>query len=99
MPFGKYSDILTTVVALGVIVAAITNHLLNLSLFTHDTGLIDVWAAVAFGAMFGRTSASNGYAAQAIAAHKRLDLIGAPQASDSTPPPAAVPLTDNQTGK
>ena len=93
-PFGKYADILTTIVALGVIVAAITLHLFNVSFLHNDDAFIDNLAWLAAGAMFGTRAAANGYAGQVVAAHKRLDLIGAPPAKTGDP---TIPLTASQT--
>ena len=87
-PFGKYADILTTVVALGVIVAAITIHLFNVTFLQADSAFIDNMAWLAAGAMFGTRAAANGYAGQVVAAHKRLDMIGAPSANDGVTPTA-----------
>ena len=78
-PFGKYSDILTTAIAAFVIIAAVVFHAVGV---VGDTTFLDAAAWISLGAMFGKVSAANGYAAQAKAAHKRLDAIGAPPAND-----------------
>lgn len=90
-PFGKYSDILTTIIAVILIVAAIAQHMAA-TVLGQPSAFIDDAAILALGAMFGKVSAANGYAAMAASAHKRLDLIGAPPANDGQPPvdPAAV---------
>lgn len=83
-PFGKYSDILTTLVAAFVIGAAVIQHLVP-ALASQPSSFIDDTAILALGAMFGKLSAANGYALMAVQAHKRLDAIGAPPAGDSVP--------------
>lgn len=87
-PYGKYTELLTATVAFVVILAAVANNLLTIPVLSHQTGLIDNMAWLAFGAMFGTRAAVNGYAGQVVAAHKRLDLIGAPNADSSIPAPA-----------
>jgi len=80
-PFGRYSDILTTFVAAFVIVAAVMAHMFP-ALAGTDTQFVDAAAWIALGSLFGKVSAANGYANMAIQAHRRLDLIGAPPATD-----------------
>ena len=84
-PFGRYSDILTTFVAGFVIVMAVAVHTF---VTASDTQFLDAAAWIALGAMFGKVSAANGYAAMAVQAHKRLDAIGAPPAGDGQAPVA-----------
>lgn len=89
-PFGKYAEMLTTVVGFGVIVAAITLHTFSFPFLQKDSGFIDNLAWMAAGAMFGVRAAANGYAAQVSAAHARLDSIGAPAAGDCVTVPEPV---------
>lgn len=80
-PFGKYSEILTTAITAVIILTAIAVH--AFPMFQNiDSQFIDAAAWIALGAIFGKVSAANGYAQMAVQAHKRLDLIGAPPASD-----------------
>lgn len=81
-PFGKYADLLTTAIAAFLVVAAVIMHALGLE--AERLTLVDAGAFMALGAIFGKLSAANGYAAQARAAHARLDAIGAPPAGDPT---------------
>lgn len=82
-PFGKYADLLATIVGLLTIVAAITVHLFNLQVLqSGDTTFIDEMAWLFVGLIGGTRSAANGYAKTALAAHARLDALGAPP----TPP-------------
>jgi hypothetical protein len=55
-----------------------------------NTTILDFAAMIALGALFGKNSAANGYAAMAVAAHKRLDQIGAPPANDGQQAPPSV---------
>lgn len=84
-PFGKYSDLLTTVVAAFVVIAAVIVHAIHQT----DTQFVDTAAALALGAMFGKVSAANGYAKMALQAHARLDAMGAPPANDGMGPNAS----------
>lgn len=78
-PFGKYAELITSTMTAFLIVVAVLSHVFGA---TTDLTFVDMAAATALGAVFGKTSAANGYAAQAQAAHKRLDAIGAPPAND-----------------
>ncbi len=81
-PFGKYGDIVATVVGLLVILAAVCVHLFRVDILaTGDTAFIDEMAWVFVGLIAGTKSASNGYSKQVAAAHERLDAIGAPPAA------------------
>lgn len=79
-PFGKYSELVTTFVSAFLVVAAVITHAIGLE--AERLTLIDAAAFMALGAIYGKVSAANGYAAQARAAHKRLDAMGAPPAND-----------------
>jgi hypothetical protein len=78
-PLGKYSEFITSLITAFLIVVAVLAHVLGA---THDFTFVDGAALLALGATYGRTSAANGYAAMAVAAHKRLDAIAAPPAND-----------------
>jgi hypothetical protein len=79
-PFGSYSAVLTSIVALAVIAAAIVSHLIG-----QPDEFIDNLAFAAFGVVFGLAPAlSSGGAA--AAAHARLDAIGAPPTAALTGP-------------
>jgi hypothetical protein len=94
-PLGKYSDIAVTVTAMFLIFAAVVVHVFFGNLPGEDTTILDIAASIALGAIFGKNSAANGYAAMAVAAHKRLDQIGAPAANDGaqTPPTTGTMTT------
>jgi len=79
-PLGKYQQFAATLLAMFIIATAAVAHILAL---TADTTFIDAVAFVAIGAVYGQQSASNGYAAKAIAANDRLDAIGAPSAAQA----------------
>jgi hypothetical protein len=83
-PFGKYADLLTTLVAAFLVVAAVLQHALVGP--GGDYTFIDAAALLAVGQLYGKQAASNGYAKEARAAHRRLDSIGAPPADDGGPP-------------
>lgn len=91
--FGKYSDLVTTIVTAFLIVAAVLQHAFAGA--SSDYTFIDAAALLAVGALYGKQSAANGYAKETHAAHVRLDQIGAPPAGDVTPippPPIAEPV-------
>jgi hypothetical protein len=79
---GKYADLVTSAITAFLIVAAVLQHAL---LPGQDATFLDAAALLALGALYGRTSAANGYSRVAIAAHKRLDKINAPPADDDQP--------------
>lgn len=81
-PLGKYSEIVTALVTAFLIVAAVVSHMAGL---VSDLTFIDAAAMMGLGALYGKQSAANGYAAEARAAHKRLDRLGAPPADDGVP--------------
>lgn len=82
-PLGRYSAIVAAISAVGIIAAWIVSEfLVGIGAFaTNPSGLKEV-ALIAVGAVFGSAVAVNGYKAPLAAAHKRLDLIGAPPAND-----------------
>jgi hypothetical protein len=80
---GRYADVVTATLTIFLIVAAVAQHAL---LVGSDLGFIDYAAMLAIGATYGRVSAANGYAAEARAAHTRLDKMGAPPADDADSP-------------
>lgn len=82
-PFGKYADLVTSLITAFLIVAAVLLHALSGP--SGDYTFIDAAALLAVGALFGKQAAANGYAKQAQAANTRLDKIGAPAADDGTP--------------
>ena len=88
---GKYADAATAGVTVFLIVAAVLAHVFAGYLPKEDTTFLDLGAVLALGALFGRTSAANGYAKMALAAHQRLDAINAPPAGDGTAAQAAPP--------
>lgn len=95
MTLGKYSDFVSAVVTAFLIVAAVTAHIFFTSA---DMTFVDAAALLALGALYGKTSAANGYASMALAAHKRLDAIGAPPSNDgSGTTTSALPLTQDRT--
>lgn len=85
MSLGKYTEAVTALITAFLIVAAVAGHVF---LVGADMTFVDSAALLALGALYGKTSAANGYAASTLAAHKRLDAIGAPPANDSQPTPA-----------
>lgn len=74
-PFGRFAEPLTTITAAFVIAVAVGNYVFG---WQADSAFLDNMAWLAFGAMFGTRAAANGYAKSVNAAHRRLDLIGAP---------------------
>ncbi len=78
-PLGRYSELVTALATAFLIVTAVLSHALG---STADLTFVDAAALLALGALYGKQSAANGYARQAIAAHKRLDAINAPPAND-----------------
>lgn len=76
---GKYTEIVTALVTAFLIVAAVLSHVFVADV---DATFLDAAALLALGALYGKQSAANGYARSTIAAHKRLDQIGAPPADD-----------------
>lgn len=89
-PFGRYAEILATLVAVGSILAAVMGHLFVMIRpeLRPDTFLDNI-ALLAFGAVFAGQASKNGAARIAVSAHQRLDEIGAPPANDGHPPAAA----------
>jgi hypothetical protein len=84
MTLGRYQELVTAVLTVFLVVAAVLTHAL---LPSSDTTFLDAAALLALGATYGRISAANGYAKQAAAANTRLDKIGAPPAADPEPKP------------
>jgi hypothetical protein len=80
---GKYSEIVTAILTVILVVAAIAPRIFGMQ--QADLTFIDYAAALALGAVYGRTSAANGYAREARAAHVRLDKLGAPPAEITDP--------------
>jgi hypothetical protein len=89
-PLGKYSELAVTIVSVFLIVMAVVVHVFFGTIPGEDTAILDIAASIALGAMYGKQSAANGYAAQALAAHKRLDQIGAPPANDGLHAPSSI---------
>ena len=86
-PLGKYAAPVAALSALGIIGAWIAVEIaaaLSGGTIAAPAGLKEV-ALIAIGAVFGSAVAVNGYKAPLTAAHKRLDLIGAPPAADGEP--------------
>lgn len=80
-PLGKYTEIAAFFIAVISIAFAIWSHVFQPNV---SVPFVDSVALVSVGAIFGVRAANNGYAAQANAAHKRLDKIGAPPANSET---------------
>lgn len=81
---GRYSEAVTAIITAFLVIAAVMAHVFAPDLLPGaDTSFLDMAAVLALGALYGRTSAANGYAKMAAAAHKRLDAINAPPANDS----------------
>lgn len=78
-PLGRYADLVTSGLTVFLVVAAVLGHLTG----GHDLTFIDAAALLGLGATYGKASAANGYAKEAHAAHKRLDIINAPPADDA----------------
>jgi hypothetical protein len=76
-PLGRYSEIVTALLTVFLVVAAVLEHALSPA---GDTTFVDAAALLAIGALYGKQSAANGYAREAHAAHLRLDKIKAPPA-------------------
>jgi hypothetical protein len=92
---GKYSDLVSAAVTAFLIVAAVSAHIF---LPTADMTFVDAAALLALGALYGKTSAANGYASMALAAHRRLDAIGAPPSNDGQgTTTTAAPLGQDRT--
>jgi hypothetical protein len=93
---GKYGEGVTALITAFLIVSAVGAHVF---LPQADMTFVDAAALLALGALYGKTSAANGYASMALAAHRRLDAIGAPAADDSQPIPTtpAAPLSSGRT--
>jgi hypothetical protein len=86
-PFGRYSEILATGVAVVSILAAIVAHVLTL----HPDSFLDNLALLAFGAVFAGQASKNGAALIAVQAHRRLDLINAPRVESNGTVAAPAP--------
>lgn len=90
MSLGKYAELVTALITAFLIVAAVLSHAFGDS--GRDLTFIDAAALLALGAVYGQTSARNGYAREAHAAHTRLDAIGAPPSRElSAVPPGPEP--------
>lgn len=83
-PLGKYSDIVASITALILVLAAVAVHLSILPSHPADTSWLDASAGAAIGLILGQRVTTNGAAQKAAAANKRLDAIGAPPADDGT---------------
>ena len=80
-PLGKYQPLGAFLLALLLVVGAMATHAMLLATGQDQPiTFLDAAAALAIGAVYGQQSAANGYAAEATAAHVRLDAIGAPPA-------------------
>lgn len=80
-PLGRYSEVVTALLTIFLVVAAVAGHLFS----SADLTFIDAAALLALGATYGKMSAANGYAKETRAAHRRLDIIHAPPADDGEP--------------
>ena len=85
-PLGRYSDITAAIVAGLLVLAAVVAHL-GLVVVT-DTAWLDTSAGLVVGVILGQRATTNGAGKVALAAHARLDAIGAP-ANASTEPVTA----------
>jgi len=94
---GKYGDAVSAIITAFLIVAAVAAHTLLPP--TANLTFVDAAALLALGALYGKTSAANGYSTMALAAHRRLDAIGAPPSNDTQPIPTtpAEPLSPGRT--
>jgi hypothetical protein len=88
-PLGRYSDLAAALVAVLLVVAAVSVHLaialLNATahpLGVVDTAWLDTSAGLAVGVVLGQRATTNGAARIADAANQRLDKIGAPPAAN-----------------
>jgi hypothetical protein len=81
-PLGRYSEAVTALLTVFLVVAAVVGHLIEPN---GDLTFIDAAALLALGATYGKLSAANGYAASTMAAHRRLDAIGAPPVPTENP--------------
>ncbi len=70
--FGKYSDLVTSLITAFLVVTAVLSHIFEP---TVDLTFIDAAALLALGRIYGQVSAANGYASMAIVANKRVDVI------------------------
>ena len=87
-PLGRYAPVTAAATALGIVGAWIATEVLaavspafGWPALSSPAGLKEA-ALLALGAVFGSAVAVNGYKAPLAAAHKRLDLVGAPPAGD-----------------
>lgn len=78
-------EIVTNLITAFLIAVAVLAHTMGV---TNDLTFVDAAALLALGRTYGTISAANGYARQAIAAHARLDAIGAPPADLTGPTPS-----------
>lgn len=73
-PLGAYATIVTALVAVGVIAAAVFAHLF----LSHADSFVDSLALLGAGVIFGSAAASNGTHAEVKALHQRVDAIVGP---------------------
>lgn len=87
-PLGKYAQAVAAGLAVTIIVSWIFGGFLHGAgiLAAEPQGLREL-ALLAAGAVFGAVATVNGVKADVVAAHKRLDVLGAPPAADGTAPP------------
>lgn len=86
-PFGKYGEIVSSILAVMIVAAALLTHMLIIAgttVVSPDTGFLDNVALVVVAFVFGTRVGMNGAGQIAKAAQTRLDKIGAPPAQGET---------------
>lgn len=92
--FGKYSDLVTSLITAFLVVTAVLSHIFEPTI---DLTFVDAAALLALGRIYGQVSAANGYAGMAIAANKRVDVIEH-HLNISTNPNGTIVTTTNPDG-
>lgn len=80
-PLGKYAQIVAATVSVVSIGTALASRPLGFA-----DSFIDNVALIAVGAIFGSFATVNGIKGDVRAAHKRLDMVGAPAANTEEEP-------------
>lgn len=80
-PLGRWAEPAAVFTALGIVIVWI----LSLVAVVQRSPELDAAATLSIGIILGQRSTTNGAARLALAAHKRLDSIGAAPADDGTP--------------
>ncbi len=80
-PFGNYGPIVSSILGILVVFAAVLVHVFPaLATAVSSTDWVDNAALLVIGIAFGTRAGMNGAGQIAVAAHNRLDKIGAPPA-------------------